>query len=309
MPDTLHYEFGNGTDVGCVRSQNEDSFALFQASDRRQMQQRGHLVLVCDGMGGARGGREASSIAIEEIAEVYYGSNTDDPRTAITQAVKSANSRIYERAQEEQALKGMGTTTVTAILLENLAYIAHIGDSRCYLIRNKEIRQITEDHTVVQKMVKQGLITTEQARTHPESHILSRSVGVSPDVELDLTMDPLELQGGDILVLCSDGLSGQVMDDEILQIAVGNSAQRAVEKMINLAKERGGPDNITVQIVRVHSHETNNEIGTTTVRTAPLPHRSNTFVIILLILIVALAAVGLLWLVGMLDIPSLLGLE
>lgn len=308
MAGTLHFEFGNGTDVGCVRSQNEDAFVLYEATDKRQLAEKGHLVLVCDGMGGAKGGRVASSMAVEEISNAYYLSHTGDVRTGITQAIKSANNKIHQRAKNEDGLNGMGTTAVAAILLGDDAYIAHVGDSRCYLIRNKEISLLTEDHTIVQKMVKQGLITADQARNHPEGHILSRSVGVHAEVEVDITLDPLTLQPGDILVLCSDGLHGQVEDDEILQIAIANPAQRAVEKLIALAKERGGPDNITVQIVRAHATTANNHVGLSTVRTAPLRKGALGKVLLFLILLIVIAGgVGALWLYEVVDFRGLLG--
>lgn len=308
MAGTLHFEFGNGSDVGCVRNQNEDSYVLYEATDKRQLAEKGHLVLVCDGMGGAKGGRVASGMAVEEISNSYYLSNTGDVRTGITQAIKNANARIHQRAKNEEGLNGMGTTAVAAILLGDQAYIAHVGDSRCYLIRNKEISALTEDHTVVQKMVRQGLITTEQARNHPEGHILSRSVGVHADVEIDITLEPVDLQAGDILVLCSDGLHGQVEDHEILQIAVANPAQRAVEKLIALAKERGGPDNITVQIVRVHGNTSNNNIGISTVRTAPLRKGLlGKLLIALILLLIVAGGIFALWLYGVVDFRAMLG--
>jgi protein phosphatase len=305
--ETLYYEFGNGTDIGCIREKNEDAFVLFKASDRRQVMRKGHLVLICDGMGGARGGREASSMAIDEIAEVYYSSRSDDPRTAITQAIKAANSSIYHRSQEDPALQGMGTTVVAVIIIENRAYIAHVGDSRCYFIRNREIEQVTEDHTLVQQFVRQGMITDEEARNHPDAHILSRSVGVAPEVEVGLTMEPFKLRNGDTLVLCSDGLSGQVMEDEILQIVVSNAPQRAVEKLISLAKERGGPDNITVQIIKTTSQEKDEEdIGTTTVRTAPLYKQIfNPFVFVLVILFILAGVTTALWYFDIIDFSFL----
>ena len=305
MTKSIYFEFGNGTDVGCVRKKNEDSFVLYKAADQKQFRRRGHLVLVCDGMGGARGGSTASTMAVEAVGRGYYTSRSDDPRTAITQAIKEANTRINQRSRSEEALAGMGTTVVAAILLPEQAYVAHVGDSRCYLIRNKEISQITEDHTMVQKMVRQGLISEEQAKTHPESHVLHRSVGVAAEVEIDLTMEPIKLQPGDIFVLCSDGLSGPVLDDEIRQIAVANPAQHAAEKLIDLAKERGGPDNITAQIVRVHSQEPE-EIGTTTMRLAPLRKRPPMLLVLSLIaLFAAIITLGVLWFFGIIDPISL----
>ena len=310
MAEELHFEFGNGTDTGCVRKQNEDAFMLFIASDRKQRIQKGHLALICDGMGGARGGQTASSMAVEEIARIYYGSNANDVRTAITQAIKSANTKIYHRSISEPALKGMGTTVVAAMILEDSAYIAHVGDSRCYLIRNKEISQITEDHTIVQKMVRQGLIDDEEARNHPEGHVLSRSVGVGADVEIDLTMEPIELETGDTLLICSDGLSGQVNEDELMQIASSGTAQHAVERLIALAKERGGPDNITAQIVRVNSHEREDSVETSTIRTAPLSRSLAKPITLTALGLVAIAVIlGALWYFKIFDFSTIPGFD
>ena len=299
MSEKLFLEFGNGTDTGCVRKDNEDAFMLFEAGDKRQKAAKGHLAIICDGMGGALGGKTASKMTLEEVASIYYGSRTGDVRTAITQAIKSANQHVYQKSNRDSALKGMGTTIVAAMLIENQAFIAHVGDSRCYLIRNNEIFQMTEDHTVVQKMVRQGLLSPDEARSHPDGHILNRSVGVSDELEVDLTMEPIELEANDILLLCSDGLTTEVQDDEILEIAANGTAQRAVEQLIALARERGGRDNITIQIIRVHEHELDPGTDTGTFRTAPLRKRmSYQLMFSIIALVVLLAATGILWFLG-----------
>jgi serine/threonine protein phosphatase PrpC len=310
----MNLEFGNASDVGCVREHNEDSFICLQPSGRRQTRRRGHLVVVCDGMGGAVGGKTASGIAIEAIPEVYYGGNHGDPSSALSEAIREANRRIHKRASDDPELAGMGTTAVAAALVEGRAYIAHVGDSRCYLVRDGAIEQITEDHSIVQKMVKDGLLTPEQARNHPESHILSRSVGVVPNVEVDLE-DPIELRHGDTIVLCSDGLSGQVEPAEIFSTVDSATPQEAAGKLVELARERGGPDNITVQVVRAVAGRVERHSQTqitATIRSKALrPRRRLRFWLIwlLILLLAAAAAVSLLWLYEVVDFKALLKLD
>ena len=312
MASELHYEYGNGTDTGCVRSQNEDAFVLFEAEDNFEIEEKGNLMVICDGMGGAKAGKEASSIAVQEIGKVYYQSKTKDVRAAINQAIRAANQQIFSQSQHHEEYRGMGTTVVAAIVKDDKAFIAHIGDSRCYLIRKREIAQVTEDHTIVQKMVNKGLITPEEARHHPEGHILSRSLGVDVNVEIDITMEPLTLKQGDILILCTDGLSNVVSEDEILQISMSGTAQHAVEKLISLAKERGAPDNVTVQIAKVHGKKPHKTVGTTTIKTTPLAMKKSfpTMLVVILVAILILAGTGFfLWLYEIVDFNQLPGLD
>ncbi|HUX08102.1 MAG TPA: Stp1/IreP family PP2C-type Ser/Thr phosphatase [Acidobacteriota bacterium] len=309
----LGFEIGNATDVGCVREHNEDSFACMEPVGRKQAAERGFLLVVCDGMGGAVGGKTASGIAAEAIPEVYYSSNHSHASAALEEAIRDANRRIFKRAKDEPDLSGMGTTTVAAAISGGKALIAHVGDSRCYLIRDGEIGQVTEDHTIVQKMVSEGLLTPEQARNHPEGHILSRSVGVAADLEIDL-QEPIELREGDALLLCSDGLTGLVDDAEILDAASSKRPQEAAGNLIELAKERGGPDNITVQIIRAvigspakHGDTT----MTTTIRTKALRPRRWPVLVTILIILLLLAAAGLwlVWLYEFIDFNSLLNID
>jgi serine/threonine protein phosphatase PrpC len=268
----MKYEFGNATDKGCIRPQNEDSFSLYQPKTTRQTLKRGYLMVVCDGMGGAQAGKTASSMAAELIPNQYYTGSVDDLRNALVTAIQHANREIWQKAGQSGDLLGMGTTAVAAALLEGKAYIAHVGDSRCYYCNNSgQITQITEDHTMVQRMVNRGILSGDEAENHNEKHMLSRAVGVDDHVEVDITLEPLDLKPGDALVLCSDGLTNVVSDDEIQQIVATHKAQGAVNKLIQLAKDRGGPDNITIQIVKCsENNAADYEIDVTTIRTAPL---------------------------------------
>jgi serine/threonine protein phosphatase PrpC len=247
------YEFGNGSDVGNVRKQNEDDFVLVQPASFAQRKNKGYLAIVCDGMGGAAAGDVASAMATNIVSSNYFESEDEDPRVALNNAIRLANESIFRHAEENRSDKGMGTTIVATVLMDDEMFFAHVGDSRLYLIRDGEIKQITEDHTMVQTMVQKGMLTEKQAENHPEGHVLSRSVGVKRDLEVDVALEPMVMKRDDMFLLCSDGLNKHVQDNDILQIALNNSPQNAVEALINLANERGGQDNSTVQIIKVRA--------------------------------------------------------
>lgn len=305
----IRYEIGNGSDVGCVRQKNEDSFVCVEPSSPRQRQRRGYLLAVCDGMGGAVGGATASSLAIEAINATYFKDKNREPGEALRAGIGEANRAIHERAQSNPELRGMGTTAVAVALVNGKAHVAHVGDSRCYLARERQIKALTQDHTMVNKMVMDGLITPEQARNHPDGHILNRSVGVGENVEVEVLAPPAAIEPEDQLILCSDGLTGQVMDEEILDIVISSPPQQSVERLIELAKRRGGPDNITVQIVRAHTGEASGRDLSTKIIRAPRRRRGALALSIVLILVLALAAVGALWFYKVVDFKSLTGWE
>ena len=307
---SIGFDIGNGSDVGCVREHNEDSFVCMEPTGRRQRTTKGYLLAVCDGMGGAVGGKTASTIAAEAIPEVYYSHRSHASAELLAAAIEEANARIFRHAEAEPELKGMGTTAVVVALAGNLAHVAHVGDSRCYLVRDGSISRVTQDHTMVNRMVADGLLTPEQAENHPESHILSRSVGVAAETQVDM-QPPLELQHSDVIVLCSDGLSGQVSDDEILKAVTSLPPQEAVNGLIDLAKQRGGPDNVTVQVVKaLEGKRPRKDPGTTTMM-AMRPKRGGglkVFLIIILLLLIAAGTVGALWLYEVVDFKALTGL-
>jgi len=294
----MKYEFGNGTDKGCVRARNEDTFVLYQPQNARQTMKKGYLMVVCDGMGGAKAGKLASSLAAEEIPRHYYTRDIDDPRSALVSALQNANKHVWRKSNESDDQHGMGTTAVVAAILDNVAYVAHVGDSRCYhCIPKGTIHQVTEDHTVVQRMLNRGVITGDEAENHTERHMLSRAIGVDVHVEVDITMEGIRLRSGEALVLCSDGLTNVVNEDEIHQIVTTKAPQKAVDKLIQLAKDRGGPDNITVQVLRCTNGEYKIEDNqVTTIRTAPLSPISRQMAIGLFALLALSLSAFLLWL-------------
>jgi PPM family protein phosphatase len=239
------------TDKGCVREINEDSGRFVNPSDPALLQSRGILLIVADGMGGHSAGEVASGMAVELIPRLYYESNGGEPQAALKGAVEEANRRIHAASEADEAKHGMGTTCTALAILDGQAFAAHVGDSRLYMMRDGKIYLLTEDHSAVMEMVKLGLITAEEARTHEDKNVILRALGTSPEVDVT-TLKPFTVRTGDHYLLCSDGLYDLVPDDEIeRELAAAEDIHAAGERMITLAKARGGHDNITVGIVSI----------------------------------------------------------
>lgn len=235
---------GNCSDVGKVRQVNEDYFASFHG-------RFGSLTLVCDGMGGHKGGELASRIAVEAIRNYFDGIREDaDPKKELLESLKSANSAILQESGENPDLEGMGSTVVLLLIKGDQAYCAHIGDSRIYLIRDGKIHQITKDHSLVQQLIDANIISPEEAKNHPKKNVITKSLGIDEQTLPDIT-EPIALFRGDRFVLCTDGLTGMVQDNEIMQEAAGKEVQQACRNLVELANKRGGKDNITVQILEI----------------------------------------------------------
>lgn len=239
------------TNVGMKRQGNEDNYLINDAL---------RIYVCCDGMGGHAGGEFASQIAVTTIEEVLasirdeQGDDAEMPEEQLTQekikyAVRLAGKRIYERAQAEPDYRGMGTTAVLLYFLNGMAYIAHVGDSRGYLVRGGEISQRTEDHSWVNEQIKHGLITPEAAKHHRFRNIITRSLGFQEEVEVDTQV--LKAEPGDLFMMCSDGLTNHVEDDEMRDLLVERPFQQVAQDLVRLACERGGDDNITAVIARV----------------------------------------------------------
>jgi protein phosphatase len=236
------------SDVGCVREINEDSGRYTRPGALDSLSGKGFLALVADGMGGHSAGEVASELAVEIISRYYYDSDLGC-REALEEAFQAANYAINEQAGSNESLAGMGTTCTALVLQNGTALAAHVGDSRLYLIRNDQIYLMTEDHSAIMEMVKNGLLSLEEARHHPEKNVILRALGSHPQVEVTIWDSPLPVKAGDRFVLCSDGLYDLVADDEIRLIATASAPHVACENLIALAKQRGGHDNITVAIV------------------------------------------------------------
>lgn len=231
------------TDVGKTRDHNEDSYGLGGGDRAAEL---GELLVVCDGMGGHAAGEVASQIGVTTIVESYYGDSSEDRPNALELAFEHANGTIFAQGQGS-----MGTTGVAALLLHDALHMANVGDSRGYLIRDGEIRQVTRDHSFVSDQVAAGLITADQARFSPHRNVITRALGYQPEVSVDLFRLPLQI--GDTIVLSSDGMHGLVSDAEILEIAGAQPPEQATEALIALANSRGGTDNITVIVARVEA--------------------------------------------------------
>jgi len=245
----LRLDVAQLTDVGRKREHNEDNMAYVIPKDPQVMAYKGALFIVADGMGGHAAGEVASEIAVDTVSNAYYQDDSDDVAASLLQAIRRANAAIHQRASENMLRSGMGTTCVTAVLRGNMAYIANVGDSRAYLVRRSTLRQVSQDHSWVAEQVRAGLLTEEQARTHTQRNVITRSLGTQPEVEIDLFREVLE--EGDTLLLCSDGLSGMVSDEELEQTAERFVPQESVYHLIERANENGGADNITAVIARV----------------------------------------------------------
>ena len=237
------------TDVGLVRSENQDFGTYTTPSEEKDNHAAGRLLVVADGMGGHRGGATASRIAGETVKAQFLGSETPDIATALREALARANARIFSEAQSNPDLRGMGTTTSALAVRGEHGWLAHVGDSRIYLVRGDTIRQLTEDHSLVATMVREGLLTPQEAEVHPRRNVLQRSMGVADDVEIDVR-GPFQLQEGDTFILCSDGLHGLVKEPELKDIAQG-TIDEAADEFLRRALERGAPDNVTVIVARV----------------------------------------------------------
>ena len=239
------------SDVGCQRKDNQDAFAYWEPASDTEYERKGRLAIVADGMGGHEGGQEASHLAVEAIQQIYSEALDGDPQTVLAEAFREAHERIHQYAADHPRLHGMGTTATAIVLVANHLYYSHIGDSRLYLIRGQQISRLTHDHSYVSRLVENGIITSEEAEIHPQRHILTAALGTGPEFSPDVPEHPVPMERGDTLVLCTDGLWGLLADHEVQQAVAGSSPADACRALVTLAKERGGPDNITVQVLRL----------------------------------------------------------
>jgi serine/threonine protein phosphatase PrpC len=242
------------SDVGKKRSRNEDYFLVNEEL---------RLFIVADGMGGHSGGEYASRLAVASIEEVIQSMNSDPEATIISgvnseesefgdrlrYAIEVASQKIYDQAMYDQELKGMGTTVAAIIVHDDTAYVANVGDSRVYLVRDGKIKQLTTDHSLVSEQMRAGLISATDAKKHKLKNIITRSVGYQEEVEID--MYKVTLQVGDRFVICSDGLTNMIDDEMIRQSTEQDDLQAVAQKLIATANEKGGDDNVTAVVCKV----------------------------------------------------------
>ena len=237
------------TDIGMIREVNQD---YVYVSDL-PVGKLPNLFIVADGMGGHKAGEYASRFTVEVVKDELAKSMEDGPEAMIRQAITSANQRLLETARQDSKLEGMGTTLVVATVIERTLYFANVGDSRLYLL-NHDIKQVSKDHSLVQEMVRLGGIKQEDAKNHPDKNIITRAIGAKEQVEVDFY--EYRLKKGDIVLMCTDGLSNMVEDTEILHIVKGSrDIVEAVEGLINKANENGGKDNIGIVAVDAFADE------------------------------------------------------
>ena len=232
------------THTGVVRQQNQDAFAAQKLGDGRV------IALVCDGMGGARAGNVASTMAVElfmrQFAQPEPGQGDEE---RLRQAAALANREVFQRAADDPECTGMGTTLVAALAGEEEAVILNEGDSRAYHVNEDGITLITRDHSLVEDMVQRGELTRDQARTHPHKNLITRALGAEPVLMADCFRRPLS--PGDRLLLCSDGLSNVVTEQEMLyEVIHGGQDETCCQRLLDIALQRGAPDNVTVVLVR-----------------------------------------------------------
>jgi PPM family protein phosphatase len=239
------------TDVGCQRQNNEDSYLYWEPAGDQEFQRKGRLAVIADGMGGHEGGQEASRLAVETVREVYDQAFHDDPQAALVESFLAAHARIQDYAEQHPAFQGMGTTCTAFVLRGRRLYFAHVGDSRLYLVRDARILRLTRDHSYVGRLVESGIVRAEDAEKHPQRHILTAALGAGREVAVDSAAQSVALLEGDDLLLCTDGLWSVVTEEELEAALSGNTPAESCAALVKLARQRGGPDNITLQVLRV----------------------------------------------------------
>jgi serine/threonine protein phosphatase PrpC len=237
------------THPGCVRECNEDVVAYVLPSDRDPAARRDALAVVADGMGGHAAGEVASRIAADTVLRVYF-EREGRPPELLAACFKAANQAIHKRSRTDPACAGMGTTCTALALRDNTAYLAHIGDSRAYLLRDSELRQISEDHSLVARLIRDGAMTEEEAARSPERGVILRALGTEPRAEPTIR-EGIPLQSGDVFVLCSDGLSDLVDEAAIAETAFRLPPHKACQVLIDAALAAGGTDNVSVGVFAV----------------------------------------------------------
>lgn len=248
IPGSFEVQAAGACDTGIARDHNEDAIAINIRADNGEPGY--YLSIVCDGMGGHNAGEIASAVAVSVISEhVQANLGTDDPANLMTQAFRRANEAIDEQAEINPDARGMGCTAVAVLGIKDKLWIAHSGDSRAYRIREGQAEQLTTDHTMVQEMLDSGLLTAEQAAVHPYRGRISRCLGHGKN-RFDPDVDEAELEVGDAILLCSDGLSDVVKKEELEKHTTHRDLRTACRRLIEAANGNGGPDNISAIVMR-----------------------------------------------------------
>ncbi len=231
------------TDIGKIRPNNQDSYATGELPNSVAW------AVVCDGMGGASGGNVASSTAVKIISERITSSYKDGMsynsiKNMLTSAIAAANIEVYDQSKADTSLAGMGTTVVVAIITENSVYVAHAGDSRAYVLSKGQLNQLTKDHSLVQELVDSGRLTFDEAKDDPRKNIITRALGVNDELRVDFCEEFID--ENDIVLICTDGLTNYINDEGIVQLSASVEFDSLAERLVDIANENGGGDNITV---------------------------------------------------------------
>lgn len=235
------------TDKGKVRSSNQDAFITGSFNDGAV------FAVVCDGMGGANGGNIASRLAVDYLSaslKAGYRENMSENslRNLLESSIYAANVRVFDKSRESKELHGMGTTVVAVIVINNTTYIAHAGDSRAYILSNGTLNQITRDHSIVQSMIENGKISPEEARVHPRKNVITRALGVEENILPEFTV--CDFGANDTLLICTDGLTNYVDSNDVLQVLSDISLEDPTVKLVEIANNNGGGDNITAVVIK-----------------------------------------------------------
>jgi len=245
-------EVASLTDVGRQRANNEDSCQYWEA-DEADFSRKGCLAIVADGMGGYEGGQEASRLAVETVCEIYDRAFEGDPQKTLITGFTTAHARIQNYALRYPQFQGMGTTCTALSIVGSQLCFAHVGDSRLYLVRGSQVSRLTRDHSYVGRLVESGIVRSEDAESHPQRHILTAALGSGREVDPDFPDQPLALEEGDQLVLCTDGLWSLVGEQEIAAAVRSHAPAKSCNALVAMALDRGAPDNVTVLVLRFSS--------------------------------------------------------
>jgi PPM family protein phosphatase len=241
------------TDVGCQRANNEDAYLYWEPESDEEFRRKGRLAIVADGMGGYEGGQEASRVAVETVRLVYDCGSAEGPQKALLAGLLAAHDNIQRYAVEHPEFQGMGTTCTALAIVDEKLYFAHVGDSRLYLVRQDALTRLTRDHSYVARLVESGIVRSEDAQSHPQRHILTAALGSGKEIEPDVPEHPVEMPPGDKILLCTDGLWSVVTEAELADAVRSNPPAQACRALVDVALERGGPDNVTVLVLHISS--------------------------------------------------------
>ena len=239
------------SDVGHQRANNEDAYLYWEPEDDAEFRRKGRLAIIADGMGGYEGGQEASRIAVETVRHNYENNFTGNPQATLADAFTAAHHTIQRYAVDHPQFHGMGTTCTALSIVDRQLFFAHVGDTRVYLVRSESVLRLTRDHSYVGRLVESGIVRSEDAESHPQRHILTAALGSGREIIPDLPEAPIQLQEGDAIVLCTDGLWSLVREQDLAYAVRTNSPSQACLELVKMALDRGGPDNVSVLILRI----------------------------------------------------------